>query len=223
MSYAALMARITPLPSPWVHTETVEGNARDALERVLGANIQAAQLDENDTHDGQPISRKAWLYYGFKWIKILNSESLIQAILRLQTFDGSNYTVSAISFPQQAGHAEITGSSIRTIPIAAIAAAYSLDMQTGSANLKTFLHVLQEVADEVDPLAPLPKADSTQKFAALVARQYRHIEKHEAGVYVPQRMADINDRPLATVQRWITKARKEGFLPPIATGRKPNA
>ena len=168
-----------------------------------------------------PVSRKAWLYHGVKWVRVRNSDTSIEALLRLQTFDGSTYSASAISFPVNLNRLDLAGADIRALPVAAIVAAYSYDEQVGSANLSTFLHLMQEIHDGTNPLDPLPPANSTAKFAALVARQYRHIEDNEPGEYVAGRMVAINNKPLATVQRWVTKARKAGFLPPTATGRRP--
>lgn len=221
MRYAAGMARNIELPEPWEHVETVIKEERDALESSLGANINESELGENDMREGIPISHKAWLRHGVKWVRIRNTETSLEALIRLQTLDGSNYTASSISFPLSLNRLELSGADIRSLPVASIAATYSYDEQAGTANLNTFLHLMQEIHDDTNPLDPLPRANSSPKFAALVARQYRHIEDHEPGEYVAGRMAELNKKPLATVQRWVTKARKAGFLPPTATGRRP--
>lgn len=219
------MNREIELPAPWVHVETLSPEEQDALESTVGARIAYSDLDEHDvTTTGigkEPLSRKSWLVMGHRWNRVRNQETGETVLVRLQTFDGRSHEVSSVIFPFDPVEPGVTGARLRGFPVAAISAAYAYDEQKGLANLRTFFEILNE-ADSTDPLDPLPEARSTAKFSALVARQYREIESREPDVYPAERMKAINGKSLPTVQRWITQARRDGFLPPARTGRRPS-
>lgn len=219
------MAKNVELPSPWVQVYEYLPDEKVQLEKFFGSELTDSELDnENDRYpDGAPRSRRAWFYSGADWVRIRNTESGLEVVLRLQTYGDGQMDISALAVPFSAARPEIVGSDLRSIPVGAIADAYAYNEAVGRANLQTFLATMQEVTDIPAPMEPLPKASKSAKFSALAARQYRHIEDNEPGAYVAQRMSEINSRPLATVQGWITQARKAGFLPPARTGRRPNA
>lgn len=220
------MTRKTPLPEPWEDMGRVDPEEFDALESTVGSRLTLDDLTEDDTQRrddsglGEPRSRKSWIVMGRRWVKVRNKESGLEVLLRLQTFDGSTITISSMALPFRAEETELTGADLRSVPVAALAAAYSYDEQAGRANLATFLELVQHYTEGTEPLDPLPPAENSPKFAALVARQFLTIEDADPKVYVAQKMADLNEKPLPTVQRWITQARRAGFLPPARTGRR---
>lgn len=219
------MAHRIELPEPWEHLETVTDEKRDQLEAAAGTDISASDLAESEVQRWEgagwtPVSRRAWLVSGVGWQRIRNNETGQVVLLRMQTFDGVTQTVSSIIVPLDENAVTISGADVRSIPIAAISAAYNYDEAVGSSNMRTAMALLGN-RELPAPKDPLPKASNDDGFAALVARQYRAIEESSPGAYVAGEMADINDKPLNTVQRWITNARKKGFIPPVAPGRRP--
>ncbi|WP_432244912.1 hypothetical protein ACRB8A_14320 [Arthrobacter sp. G.S.26] len=214
------------LPEPWLHVEFVGNDEFENLERLAGAKIEDKELDNDadrhrDEHGSRPKSRRAWLYSGAKWARIRNTTSGREVLLRLQTLgENEPMNVSAVIMPFTARSIELSGADLRSLPLAAIAGAYTFSEQSGSANLRTFLEVSGEASDGVNPLVALPPASKSDHFSALVARQYQYLMREDPQAYVAGAMSEINGKPLATVQRWITQARKAGFLPPVRTGRR---
>lgn len=219
------MSHKIELPQPWVEIETITEESRDNLERSIGTGLSYEDLTDDDVYrDGAmttPRSERSRIVMNHKWVRLKNTEDGTEVILRLQLNEGQHVAVTSVSFTATQDAREISGSALRGFPVSAIAAAYSYDEQAGSANLTTFLELINEYATKTDALEALPPASNTSKFSAMVARQYRAIEAAEPTAYAAKRMSEINGKPLPTVQRWITQARKSGFLPPARTGRRP--
>lgn len=211
------------LPDPWEHVATLSPNEQGLLESIAGSKLTFDDLSEHDVNQSDigkhPSSRKSWFVMGHRWNRIRNSETGEEIIVRLQTFDGRTSEISSVIFPLDMVDTQVTGARLRGFPVAAISAAYSYDEAKGLANIRTFFEVVGE-GEKSEPLDKLPRADSSELFAALVARQYRQLEKETPDVNVAKAMAKLNEKPLPTVQRWIALARKKGYLAPAPQGRR---
>lgn len=205
------------LPEPWVEVEHLPDKEQAALEATIGSRLTYDDLAPDEVRregaDTFPNGARAMLVMGHQWVRLRNADTDTEVIVRLQYSDGDDQSVSVSSVvvPFDAAN-EPTGAMLRTIPVAAIGAAYTRRRLEGTANLHITLTLGEGIKE--DPLAPLPAASGKPEFAARVARQYLAVERAQPDVKPVDAMRSINDAPLSTVQRWVTRARKYGFLPP---------
>lgn len=208
------------LPEPWDHVEFIQDQAKlDQLEVIAGPGILYDDLTADDVNQegvGRfPKSLRSWWVMGHKWVKLRNVDTDDEVLIRLQ-HDASGekyYYASAVLFPFRPSH-EVSGAEVRRIPLAAIVAAYARRELIGQAQLNITLTLGDEVKQ--DPLLPLGQGSASQEFSAKVARQFMALEANAPDGNVAQRMAELNDRPLSTVQQWITRARRRNLLPPAS-------
>lgn len=208
------------LPEPWDHVEFIQDQAKlDQLELVAGPGITYDDLTDDDVQvEGVgrfPKSLRSRWVMGHKWAHLKNVDTDDEAFIRLQRgeLDEKYLYASAVVFPFRPGH-EVTGAEVRRIPVAAITAAYARRELVGQARLTITLLLGDEV--KRDPLEPLGQGSASQEFSAKVARQYMELEKQHPGGNITELMASLNDRPLSTVQQWITRARRLGLVPPAS-------
>lgn len=131
---------------------------------------------------------------------------------------------------------EIRGGDLRDIPIRAILAAYAQhDAEKNISFNRAFLLDFPErkgipkkywvedsdsegdtVYSPANILDPLPAKYSKRPwFYALVAEQYDALAREHPDANVANLMVELNsDVAPGSVRRWITRARKEGLLPP---------
>lgn len=134
------------------------------------------------------------------------------------------------------GSGGVRGADLRDVPLAAICAAYSardaaerirfnrtarLDFPASQGIPKKYWD--EDVDGEMDTvypptniLDPLPaKCSKRPWFYALVAEQYDALAREHPDANVANLMVELNsDVAPGSVRRWITRARKEGLLPP---------
>ena len=210
------MTNTVQLPHPWEDRGAVDFDIREDLERSIGSDVLLEDLKEGvdlSTNEGGvafPLTDKAWWFAGHRWVKITNINTLETVLLRLQRLQDSQITITSVAFPFNGGK-PITGATLRDLPVAAIAAAYTAEELKSMINLRRSAALGFQV---IDPLTPLPeKVDRSDFFLALVAQQYDALELQ--GSESPTRsMADLNKRPYPTVGRWVSQARKAGLLLP---------
>lgn len=213
------MQPTTYLPEPWEEVAPYSKQDRDRLERIIGSQVSVPDLTVGKdivVEDGFsfPLSERARWAVKHRWVNLRNSETGERVTLRLQRDANDNITITSVIVPFKRGE-QITGASLRSIPLAAIAVAYT------ASEKQTSLEVLRWNALEgniPDPLDPLPStADRSPRFLSLVARQYEALEDGEGSPIA--KMASLNNRPYSTVGRWVSQARKDGFLLPTTRGR----
>lgn len=210
------MTSETPLPDPWRERRTLEPAEADTLESVIGSRLTFEDLGEHDTirlspNGYVPASERAMRVMGHKWIELENVDTDATVIVRLQHDMEQRVSVSSVVFPFEDGQ-DITGASLRALPIAALNAAFTRHEQRGKANIKILLALGDAIKE--DPLTPLPAASARDSFTARVARQFMALEERDPTVNVATAMAEHNSAAKSSVQRWIARARKQGFLPP---------
>lgn len=218
--------RYPELPEPWEEVGTLMPEQQNALEAIVGCQLTYDDVnddaDVNRTEEGgvTPKSLRAYYVMGHKWVRLRNRDTEEDVILRLQTREprAREIYVSAVISPFQNG-AETTGIQLRALPIAAIAAAYTAREIGGTVNLNRTLVLGDAIND--DPLKPLPQGRVTdQTFLARVGRQYDALV-NDVSIDDPVRhMAELNKTSLPTVKKWLSAARKQLFLMPVAAGRK---
>lgn len=204
------------LPDPWRLVETLPPAEQDVLEASVGSKLTYDDLtpDDIDSRDQMklPKSRRSMYVMGHRWVRLQNVDTDGEVILRLQSSperDGS-IRVSSVIYPFEPAR-DLKGADLRALPIAALNAAFSKREQEGTARMHILLALGEETTDALDSL---PRASASDRFSALVARQFLAIESAGESRNVAKAMAELNDVPLSTVQRWIARARKQAFLPP---------
>lgn len=214
------------LPDPWVEVAQIPPEEADRLEALVGSRLTYDDLSESDViREGQliqPNSQRALYVQARKWFRLHNVDTDAEVIVRMQSAGAPTFVqdVTAVIVPFVAGRT-LTGTDLRNVPVQAIGTAYTKWEQEGHFKMRIGLALNGQ--ERPDPLAPLPPASGKPDFAALVALQFLEVEKKhpkENPAKVMQRLnkRDGEETPLSTVQRWITRARKYGFLPP-AGGR----
>lgn len=210
-----------PIPEPWGHVRFIVGDEAKELEQRFGSGLTADDLDPaelvDEYGDGKmlyPTTRRARVVAWHRWAELDNSERGTRVYLRLQrdTEGGAEQYVSAVVFPHGDFAEPLTGADLRSLPLTAIAAAYSWHEAASMTGLKTGFALSGEAA--VDPLEPLPPASATDRFSARVAIQFRALEEAHPSENTARKLAELNDTSLPTAQRWIARARKAGFLAP---------
>lgn len=205
------------LPDPWLDLGVLPEDEQKQLERTYGSKLTVDDLsDEDVTRDDAggiyPRSKRAMLVMGAQWRRVRNVDTDLEVLIRLQVDEPESriQRASAAVFPFQVDR-DLMAGDLRSVPLPAIAAAFSEAQQRSVANIMIALAVGPE-ANAIDPLAKLPKASANDHFAGLVALQYWAL--HDEGeVAIPKRMAKINGTGVSTVQRWLTRARKRGMVP----------
>ena len=207
------------LPDPWLHVEWLSEEARKSIELVLGTGLTRDDLlDEDFIEDARvgrlPATERAKAVVWHRWVRIRNVDTDVEVLIRLQPTDMASRAqeVTAVAFPHDMTRS-LVGTDLRSLPVAALGAAYTKHENDGSAYLHIAL-TLGEKLKEIDPRAKLPSASAKPQFSARVALQYMSFEADLPGHKVPLAMAENNGTPLSTMQRWIARARKAGFLAP---------
>lgn len=156
---------------------------------------------------------------GHSWVEIQNEDTDSLVILRLQNYLelGEPMRITSVILPFE-GSRDITGSDLRAIPVAALNAAFNRHEIEGQIKMRIGIALAGSPAGS--PLDPLPPASATDRFAALVARQYMEIERPTGTGNVARRLAELNGAPLPSAQRWIARARKHGYLPPATPANR---
>lgn len=215
---AAEKERARPkLPAPWVHIGTLDRKQFDALEQAAGANMQIEDLTPAE-QQGVERSMRSIQVLGRRWVSIQNTTNEAIVYLRLQTAEAPELPlvrVSAVVVPFQPAK-DLTGADLRSIPVQALTAAYSAHEAEGDANLRRTFQLMDAIKE--DPLAPLPQATASDSFSARAARQYVAFEEQKLNPV--DEMAKKNGVAKVSVQRWLTRARKRGFLPPAVQGKR---
>ena len=210
------MTSTATLPRPWEEVGLIEPESRRQLEDSIGSKVHLEDLEEgvdlstNSSGVSFPMSEKARWFAGHRWVEIRNNDTQESVYLRLQRLQDSQITITSVALPFNGGR-PVTGSALRDLPVAAIAAAYTAEELKSGINLRRAAALGFQV---IDPLTPLPeKVDRSDFFLALVAQQYDALELQ--GSESPTRsMANLNKRPYPTVGRWVSQARKAGLLLP---------
>lgn len=219
---ADTLARIGATPAP----ESQQPISQDAiLEQLAGCPLTYGDMTDADViRDNMmttPRSVRSYYVMGHRWVRVRNMETDLEVLLRLQSRmpESREIYISSIIVPFDQGH-EISGNDLRDIPVAAIATAYSRhEVQNIIALNRAFA---LGTSEQTDPMSPLPKASGSDRFLALVGRQYDAIEQANPGRNIAKLLAEHNNTKLPNAQRWIAAARKRGFLAPAAKGQRPN-
>lgn len=158
---------------------------------------------------------------------------------------GSGYVADGATFMKSELSDGANGADLRGFPIGIVLAQYTayavasgLDVRRKMSLLGFYdsegdVRVSEEVirsitADdgikvlqlaEADALRPLPKFDGSARFYALVGIQFEAVERERPGENTTLVMATLNSKPLSTVQRWVSRARKLRLLAPAAAIR----
>lgn len=217
--------RYPELPEPWEEVAKLPPEENSVLESVIGCRLTYADMTDDDVNhlDGggtTPKSLRSFYVMGHQWVRLRNRDTGDEMVVRLQFGVRGQHeaTVSAVIAPFQDGR-DVTGSQLRSLPVSAIAAAYTSREMGGIVNLNRAL-VLGESAKD-DPLAPLgPGRVTDQSFLARVGRQYDALEEQHEGEDIGAMMSELNNVAASTVRKWLTAARKAMFLMPVASGRK---
>lgn len=212
------------LPDPWEDLNVVSTEHHEALEGAVGSGLTYEDLTDDEVERTQfgtmPKGGRSLYVMGAQWRRIRNVDTDVEVLLRLQRDrldSGAPVKVSSVVIPFEPGR-DLQGTDVRSIPVAALAAAFTRDTQMSIAYL-AIAFALGET-ERPDPLQPLPAPSARDEFTALVALQYLALEKQKDKRSIVQRMSELNPdedgnpRPASTVQRWITRARKREMLPP---------
>ncbi|OXN00850.1 hypothetical protein [Bifidobacterium vansinderenii] len=193
------------------------------LEQTAGCRLTYADMTDADVmRDSMmtlPKSARSYYVMGHRWVRIKNMENDVEVMLRLQSRmpESKEIYISAIVVPFQQGR-EMNGADLRDVPVGAIAAAYTRRELQGTINVnRTFA-----LGDDIkrDPMEKLPKPSGSDRFLALVGRQYDALEESHPGESIARLLAEHNGTKLPNAQRWIATARKRGFLTPVARGQR---
>lgn len=216
--------RYPELPEPWEEVQDhLPIDDQNALEAVVGCKLTYDDMTDDDvSRDGEgtyPRSRRSYYVMGHRWIRIRNTETGDEYVIRLQSKmpDSKELYVSAVIAPFQNG-SEITGSTMRRLPVAAIAAVYSAREIQGTINInRTF--AMDEQIKTFDPLKPLePGRLADDMFLAKVGLQYDALSEANPDENTAKVMSELDETPLSSVQAWLAAARKRGFLAPVPRG-----
>lgn len=131
-------------------------------------------------------------------------------MLMLDSGQGAHNAVAVLVLPSAIDN-PMSGADLRNIPIASLLIALTPRPAGPEPEL---------VEVDAHPMHRLPDYKHTLRGMSMVAHQYNHILATEPGAYAAARMAEINDKPLPTVQRWLSDARKARVLQPVVTGRR---
>lgn len=218
------------LPKPWEHLGWRINSDDNELELTLGTGITRKDLEDDDYVDidgwPTPHTPRARALLNSSWAHVRSTETGVDVWLRLQrgsdqtTLNGGSVptrTVTAVAYPLTLGR-ELTGADMRALPLQAIAAAYTrYDLEDAQRNI---VAMVLRGANVRPPLDPLPPSDRSDIWLALVAKQYQEIEKQQPDKNTAAVMQEINGvESRRTVQSWITRARRKGFLPPATPKR----
>lgn len=207
------------LPEPWVEDGAPDAEKFKALESAAGSQLTKDVLTPEELR-GELMTPRAIQILGRRWRRLRNVDTDEIAYIRLQQREQPeqpSVRVSAVVFPFQPGK-PLTGATLRNLPVQAITLAYSRHEDEGRANLLRSLALAGSLSE--DPLAPLPPASAEDAFTARAARQYVAIEEQRPDENVVEYMAALNGAAKSSVQRWVARARKRGFLPPAQVGRR---
>ena len=192
--YSRIVIPQEPLPEGWTPDRDLSDDEGDALDRIL--------FSEEQRNPAAPRAR---------WSLIRNAQTGEKAWLRL--FEQGEAGVTALVFTPRSIDSRIINRSVRSIPLAAI----ELSLQEQSQRRRRQLdHRLFD--KDWDPDEPVGNPRETNHFYERVALQFLSLKENGEARPVA-RMAEINQRPLKTVQGWVTDTRKKGLLPPGKRGR----
>ena len=198
-------------------------NEDNVLEQTIGCSLTYEDMTDADvtreTHITFPKSGRSYYVMGHRWIRIRNMENDMEVMLRLQSRmpKSREIYVSAIAVPFQQGR-EMNGADLRDIPVAAIAAAYSRRELQDTINVNRMFALGEDMGK--NPMEKLPKPSGSDRFLALVGRQYDALQEGHPSENIAKLLAERNDTKLPNAQRWIATARKRGFLAPVARGQR---
>lgn len=223
------MVKQFPLMHPWERVDpTYFGDdeaTRLAFDRALG--IRATEGLDWETvppaAHGLPPAQKALTAEGeqalhYRWELLRNVETGGRALVRVQRVDGRIRGFSALIFLPSEHEILVHPGDPRSFSVVNSARAYDTGNAASLANLNASIQV---ATGEWDPSQPLGEPDGSKEFYARVAVQFREIEKDGPGA--TKRFAEHNGANLKTAQRWLTRARKLGLLPPAPAGRQRKA
>lgn len=204
-----------PLPDPWVRDGAVDYDYAATLENIVGSGLTEKDLGPEDGYiDGHwqyPRTPKGWQVAGARWVRIRNVNTGERVLLRLQDGPESNIAITSLIVPHR-GVRALTGADLRDIPVAALSAAFTANEVRRNAPIRRKTILINDYPLP-DPLAPLPDAERSDTFLALVARQYEALEQDGQRPTIAA-MAALNGRPESTVRRWVSQARKARLLAP---------
>ncbi|CAL8899867.1 hypothetical protein [Kocuria varians] len=160
--------------------------------------------------------------YEARWDLIEHKETGQRAIIRVSEPLTSNATITAVTVLPAPGEQGVTSRAMRSIPIAALQTWHREQNVHKSAILRTLFTLQppggQGGVPEPSPSAPLQRTERDDIFYALVAHQYREINRtHERAT---AELARVNEISESTAQRWLWEARKRNFLAPGRPGRR---
>lgn len=207
------------LPSPWVHIAPLASEEQDALESIAGSAFSLSDLSEEEK-TGRIQTRRAMEATRNRWVEIRNTDNELRVYLRLQGATSPEEPperVTSVVVPFQTGK-DLTGADLRSIPVQALTAAYSAHKLERDSNLLMNLLLAGSLSE--DPLSPLPPATAEDSFHAKVARQYRAFQDAAPTQNPIDQMAQLNGAAKSSVQRWVTRARRRGLLPPATQGKR---
>lgn len=221
MDYSVLVIENADLPFPWRVAITPDSSIDNALDDLL--KISEPVSVENDldfeswgaSEARLPVSDRAKLRTLHKWELIENQVTSESAWIRLQeSLDGVGVVISgAIFLPRSPGE-RLNNRTIRALPLAAIESSINVRKQLERAIFRI------GVALEKDDWTPAEEVGNPRKvsnFYERVAAQFIDMKRREVQRPV-HAMAELNKRPLKTVQGWVTEARRRQLLPPASPG-----
>lgn len=186
-----------PLPKDWAPERDLSFEEGSSLDQIL-----FGKPTPEPPHDVRA-----------RWSVVRNEVTGERAWLRVH--NRGEAKITGLIFTPESMSDRLVNRSIRSIPLAAIELAVQEDSQRGIGLLKQRLFHGDE---EWSPLEHLGNPREVEHFYDRVALQFLELKKQGADRPVA-RMAEINARPIKTVQGWVTEARKRRLLPPGKPGR----
>lgn len=184
-----------PLPEGWIPERDLSYEEGDKLDEILFRG------------EAPPVGARA------RWSVIKNERTGERAWLRMH--GGTTAAVTGLVFVPEQQNTRIINRSVRSIPLAAI------ELASQEENLRLRRQLEQDLfhrQEDWKPSLPLGSPREVEDFHHRVALQFLDLKQRGFSRPVAQ-MAEINQRPLKTVQGWVTDARKKGLLPPGKRGR----
>lgn len=217
------MLETEDLPSPWEVDDFPDRDLNMPLDDLL--QISEPVSTENDSdfeswgRDAMqariPVSDRAKLRMLHSWDRIVNTETQESAWLRLQeSVDGLGVVISGAIFLPPAPGERLNNRTIRALPLGAIELAVNNRKQLEHSRLRIGFALS---GDSWNTLEPAGNPRSVANFYERIAAQFLYLKDN--GTERPiHRMAELNNRPLKTVQGWVTEARRRNLLPAASPG-----
>ena len=209
------------LPFPWRVAIAPNEDIRSGLDDLL--KISEPVSAENDldfeswgsSNAKLPVSDRAKLRTLHTWELIENQITSESAWIRLQeSLDGVGVVISGAVFLPKAPGERLNNRTIRALPLASIESSINVRKQLDRAYLRIGFALAN---DDWSPTEEVGNPRKVPNFYERVASQFLDMKRRDIQKPV-HAMAELNKRPLKTVQGWITEARRRQLLPPASPG-----